>query len=90
MANAASTAPTTCAPATPVAPWPKTTVATGLPKTNIATLAGTRAAAASRVPVDRSARTSSSRPATACRLIRGSSAVITETATTACGSWKRV
>jgi hypothetical protein len=64
----------------------KTSTASSLPSTTKATAAGTSTATVSRSPRFSDARSSSVRPSAAARLIRGSSAVMTLTATTACGS----
>ena len=52
--------------------------------------AGTTTAEDSRTPVEKSLRTSAKRPSAACALIRGSRAVMTETPTTAYGSWNSI
>ena len=73
---------------TVVAPWAKRVMASGRASAKRPSAAGTSTTADMRRPSDRSLRTRSSRWSAACELIRGSSAVISETAMIACGSWK--
>ena len=76
------------ASATVVAWWANRVIASGRASAKSPSAAGTSTTADMRSPRDRSLRTRSSRSSAACELIRGSSAVISETATIACGSWK--
>src|SRR5665647_913686 len=89
-ANTARTLPIWSAWATVVRPCANRATATGWPRTTSPSAAGISSTALSRTPRSRSWRIRSSRPSTAWRDIRGSKAVITDTATTAYGSCQTI
>src|SRR5262245_66658936 len=84
----ANTSPRYLALASLVLPQPSSTSASDGPRAASTSAAGATTTDPSLTPVEKSARTRSNLRSDACELIRGSSAVITEMATIAYGSWK--
>ncbi len=69
-----------------VSPYWKTSAISGWARANSAQAAGTTAAAVVRSPYDTSCRTAAVSPSAAAALIRGSSAVISDTVMIPCGT----